>query len=86
MKEFNEILNQLEITDVEHNTNYEVKEVTKQELETIKRGALSKDGKFEKFESNESRRYVEVLNEVRDKVTSIENKLDKIIRKLEGGN
>lgn len=81
--EFDEILDQTEMPTVERGTTYEVKEVNKKELETIKRSALSRGGRFEKAESNESRTKMDLLYEIRDKLTDVDKKMDKIINYLE---
>lgn len=83
IKEFNEIVEQLEVNVVDNKTDYEVKQVNIHELADIKRAALSRDGKFEKFTSNESKEYVEVLNEVKGKLTSLDKKMDKVIQYME---
>ncbi|MDS9471596.1 hypothetical protein [Sporosarcina pasteurii] len=83
MKQFNEILDQVELNVVDKKSNFEVKEVNIDELEAIKRAALSKDGRFESVESNESKKYIELLNEVKNQLTSLDMKLDIIIQYLE---
>ncbi|MBY0223098.1 hypothetical protein ABZ756_04940 [Mammaliicoccus sciuri] len=83
IEHLNGILDQVEINVVDNNTTYEVKEVNKQELEAIKRSALSKDGRFEKNESNESRKNIGILNEIRNNLTSLDKKMDIIIQYLE---
>ncbi|WP_194841440.1 hypothetical protein [Sporosarcina obsidiansis] len=77
------ILDQIELNVVANNTTYEVKEVNQQELEAIKKSALSIDGRFEKVESNESKKNMETLHLIRDKLTTLDEKMDRIIRYLD---
>lgn len=79
MEQLQEILQQIEPKAPENANTYEVKTVNKQQLEAMKRSALSTNGTFEKHESNESKKNKEVLDEMKAQLTAIEEKLNVLI-------